>query len=136
MPLWGHPGGPWQKQEGHERVWNWIFIDFGSIFGPYFECFCGAEARNLNLFSGLFPGPFLYRLLSRNSDARVLEARFCVEAIPRSIVPRCCCLRYWAVFFFSEDLGPVVLTFVALEKDLKIDFLRGERDPMSPTSLW
>ena len=38
---WDHPGGPWEQQDGHERVWNRIFVDFGLIWGPYFESFLG-----------------------------------------------------------------------------------------------
>ena len=41
---WAHPGGPWEKQEGHEGIRNRIFTDFGVIFGLYFECFFCTEA--------------------------------------------------------------------------------------------
>ena len=83
-----YTGGPKEQQDGHEGVWNRIFIDFGLIRGPYFESFLGTEVCNLNLFS-VFSMLFVYRFVSRNLDAwgfsnqvfvqKLLQNTFCSQ---------------------------------------------------------
>ena len=66
-PFW-HLRGPWEQQDGLERVRHMIFIDLVLIWGSYFESFLGTDAGHFNLCSGLFLGNFLYRLWRRNLD--------------------------------------------------------------------
>ena len=65
-----HSGGPWERQDGHEGVRSGIFIDFGLIWGSYFDSFLDIEAWNFNLSSGLFPGHVFYWFLTRNLDVQ------------------------------------------------------------------
>ena len=37
-------GGPWEQQDGLERVRHRSFIDLGMILRPYFESFLGTDA--------------------------------------------------------------------------------------------
>ena len=36
LSAWGHPGGPWEQQEGHVEVWNQTSDDLGMILGHRF----------------------------------------------------------------------------------------------------
>ena len=47
LASWGHPGRPWEQQEGHVGIQGRIFIDFGMILGPHFELF---EDRGLEIW--------------------------------------------------------------------------------------
>ena len=44
LALRKHDGGPWEHQDGHERVRNRISWDLGRILEPYFESLLGLEA--------------------------------------------------------------------------------------------
>ena len=66
---WENLGGPWEQQDGLYGVRYRIFMDLEVILGVYFERSLGTEAWNFNLSSGLFPGHFLYRLLTRHFNA-------------------------------------------------------------------
>ena len=63
LSAWGHPGGPWEQQEGHVGVRSKIFSDFGLILGPHFESFLSSDGLNSVFFWSLFPGHFLHRFL-------------------------------------------------------------------------
>ena len=60
LSAWGHPGGPWEQQEGHVEVRSKIFSDFGLISGLHFESFLGPDGLNSLFFWSLFPGSFLH----------------------------------------------------------------------------
>jgi hypothetical protein len=60
LSAWGHPGGPWEQQEGHVGVRSKIFSDFGLIVGFHFESFLGSDELNSLFFGSLFPGNFLH----------------------------------------------------------------------------
>jgi len=45
LASWGHPGRPWEQQEGHVGIQGRIFSDFGMILGPHFESFSGTEGK-------------------------------------------------------------------------------------------
>ena len=64
LSAWGHPGGPWEQQEGHVGVRSKIFSDFGLILGPHFESFLSSDGLNSVFFWSLFPGHFLHRFLN------------------------------------------------------------------------
>ena len=57
LSAWGHPGGPWEQQEGHVWVRSKIFSDFGLILGPHFESFLSSDGFN---------SVFLLELVSRS----------------------------------------------------------------------
>ena len=61
LSAWGHPGGPWEQQEGHVGVRSKILSDFGLILGPHFESFLGLDVLDSMFVFGLFPGHFLHR---------------------------------------------------------------------------
>ena len=63
LSAWGHPGGPWEQQEGHVGVRSKIFSDFGLILKPHFESFLSSDELNSVFFWSLFPGHFLHRFL-------------------------------------------------------------------------
>ena len=69
LSAWGHPRGPWERQEGHVGVRNKILIDFGLIFRPHFESFLGFDGLNSMFVLGLFPGDFLHRFSSGIIDS-------------------------------------------------------------------
>ena len=69
LSAWGHPGGPWEQQEGHVGVRSKIFRDFGLILGPYFESFLSSDGLNSVFFWSLFPGHFLHRFLGGIIDS-------------------------------------------------------------------
>ena len=60
LSAWGHPGGPWEQQEGHVGVRSKIFRDFALILGPHFESFLSSDELNSVFFWSLFPGNFLH----------------------------------------------------------------------------
>ena len=64
LSAWGHPGGPWEQQEGHVGVRSKIFSDFGLILGLHFESFLSSDGLNSVFFWSLFPGHFLHRFLN------------------------------------------------------------------------
>ena len=76
VPPFLYLGRPWEQQDGHERVWNMIFIDFRTIWGTFFESFFGHRGLKFQFCSGLFPGISLYRLLIRKLDVWGPETRF------------------------------------------------------------
>ena len=63
LSAWGHPGEPWEQQEGHVGVRSKIFSDFGLILGPHFDSFLSSDELNSVFFWSLFPGHFLHRFL-------------------------------------------------------------------------
>ena len=69
LSAWGHPGGPWEQQEGHVGVRSKIFSDFGLILGPHFESFLSSDGLNSVFFWSLFPGHFLHRFLGGIIDS-------------------------------------------------------------------
>ena len=69
LSAWGHPGGPWEQQEGHVGVRNKILIDFGLIFGGHFEKLLGFDGLNSMFVLGLFPGHFLHAFSSGMIDS-------------------------------------------------------------------
>ena len=76
LSAWGHPGGPWEQQEGHVGVRSKIFSDFGLILGPHFESFLSSDGLNSVFFWSLFPGHFLHRFLMELLTAGALKTRF------------------------------------------------------------
>ena len=56
----GHPGRPWEQQDGHEVVGNMIFIDFGVILEPVYNSFLNSGRSKPHSFSGLIPEGVLY----------------------------------------------------------------------------
>ena len=62
----GHPGGPWEQQDGFEVVNNSIFFDFGVILGFVYVSFWGFKMLKNSFFSGLVSRLFFYRFLLRN----------------------------------------------------------------------
>ena len=66
----GHPGRPWEQQDGHEVVRSMTFIDFGVILEPVYVSFCYFKTLDMSLFSGVLPEPFLYRFLNRHFNSR------------------------------------------------------------------
>ena len=42
LAAWGHPGTPWEQQEGRVGVQNQIVIDLVMILGLHFESFLGS----------------------------------------------------------------------------------------------
>ena len=122
LSAWGHPGGPWEQQQGHVGVRSKIFSDFGLILGPHFESFLSSDGLNSVFFWRLFPGHFLHRFLggiicswsswNKVFVWKVLQKPFFGD----SKVDFLC---------FLEALGSGFLTFSALETNLKIEcFLR------------
>ena len=63
MSAWGHPGGPWEQQEGHVEVRSKIFSDFGLILGRHFEICLSSDGLISVFFESLFAGHFLHRFL-------------------------------------------------------------------------
>ena len=58
---WGTMGrsrGTWGLRKGDFGVQALIFIDFGLISGPHFDCFSGPLEQNWCFFSSLFPDHF------------------------------------------------------------------------------
>ena len=66
----GHPGRPWEEQDGHEVVGNMIFIDFGVILEPVYVSFLTSRRSTCQFLSGVLPEPFLYRFLNRIFKSR------------------------------------------------------------------
>ena len=62
LSAWGHPGGPWEQQEGHVGVRSKIFSDFGMILAPHFESFFNPDGLN---------SVFLFELVSRSLFALI-----------------------------------------------------------------
>ena len=58
-----HSGGPWEQQDGHEVVWNRIFIDLGVILGLVYTIFFDFKTLGILFFSGLFLGQLKFRRL-------------------------------------------------------------------------
>ena len=56
----GHPGRPWEQQDGHGVVGNMIFIDFGVILEPVYSSFLNSGRSKPYSFSGLIPEGVLY----------------------------------------------------------------------------
>ena len=78
LSAWGHPGGPWEQQEGHVRVRRKIFSDFGLILGPHFESFLSSAELNSVFFWSLFPGHFLHRFFNGIIDSWSSEIKVSV----------------------------------------------------------
>ena len=76
LSAWGHPGGPWEQQEGHVGVRSKIFSDFGLILGSHFESFLNSDGLNSVFFWSLFPGHFLHRFLNDIVTAGAFKTRF------------------------------------------------------------
>ena len=53
----GHPGGPWEQQDGREVANNRIFVDLGVISGPVLCQFEGSK---------MLKNRFIFRLVSRS----------------------------------------------------------------------
>ena len=62
-----HPGGPWEQQERHVRVWKQIFNDFVMSVGPESES-C-LRSVTFCVFSGLLPGHLLHRFVNGIPDS-------------------------------------------------------------------
>jgi hypothetical protein len=123
LSAWGHPGGPWEQQEGHVGVRSKIFSDFGLILGPHFESFLSSDGLNSVFFWSLFPGHFLHRfskgIIDRWSSENKVFARKVLQKQcfrkNRLLVVRG---HFWC---FLEALGAGFLIFSALETGLKIE---------------
>ena len=76
LSAWGHPGGPWEQQEGHVGVRSKIFSDFCLILGPHFESFLSSDGLNSVFFWSLFPGHFLHRFVGEIMEVGALGTRF------------------------------------------------------------
>ena len=96
LSAWGHPGGPWEQQEGHMGVRSKIFSDFGLILGRHFESFLSSDGLNSVFFWSLFPGHFL-----RNYwQLELLEQGFRVEGIAKTMFSQKLCFGVSRVDFF------------------------------------
>ena len=51
-------GGPRERQDGHEVVWNRIFIGFGLTLGPVYISLMMSRSLKFHFLSGLFPRYF------------------------------------------------------------------------------
>ena len=60
LSAWGHPGGPWEQQEGHVGVRS----NIETFSGHHFESFLSSNDQILCFCWSLCPGHFLHRVLS------------------------------------------------------------------------
>ena len=119
----GRSRDSWEDTKGHLGVQTWIFIDFWWISGLHFERFSGTLNQNWCLFSCLFPGHFSKRFWGLNLDVWCSKNKHLVwERLRKptfqswnSVVSS---INFWC---FLVDLGPIFMTFDALETGLKFD---------------
>ena len=72
----GHPGGPWEQQEGHVGVRSKIFNDFGLILGPHFESFLSSDGLNSVFFGACFQVTFCIDFWVELLTVGALKTRF------------------------------------------------------------
>ena len=69
LALRDRPGGPWERQDGHEVVRNRSFIDLGVILGPVYMSFLNSGSLKFPLLPGLVSISLFHGFLSRHFDA-------------------------------------------------------------------
>ena len=79
LSAWGHPGGPWEQQEGHVGVRSKIFSDLGLILGPHFESFLSSDGLNSVFFEACFQATFCIDFLVELLTVGALKTRFSLE---------------------------------------------------------
>ena len=130
LSAWGHPGGPWEQQEGHVGVRSKTFSDFGLILGSHFESLLSSDELISVFFWSLFPGHFFHRFLMELLTAGALKTRFsrgryCKNHVFAKIIFWCFEGR---ILVFFRGPGSRFSDFSALETGLKIQCF--------PRSLW
>ena len=123
LSAWGHPGGPWEQQEGHVGVRSKIFSDLGLILGSHFESFLSSDELNSVFFWSLFPGHFLDRFFNGISDSWSSENKVFARKVlqkPCFRKNRLLVIRGSIFWCFLEALGAGFLSFSALETGLTI----------------
>ena len=77
---WGHPGRPWEQQEGHGGDPEVEFDDFGRIWGLHFESFSGTEGWKFGSVFGFVFMPLLTPIFETKSRLGILKLHLRVES--------------------------------------------------------
>ena len=85
-----HPGGPWERQGGHEVVNDRIFVDFGMISGLVYVSLWGSKCLNIRFIFRLVSRELFYRFLTRfstfgNSKSWLSHGKYCKNRLVMEI---------------------------------------------------
>jgi hypothetical protein len=91
LTIRGHPGTPWEQQDGYEVVGNTIFIDLGVILGSVYASFLNTGRSKPHSFPGLIQKAFYIHFCVEISnlghlDSRLSHGRYCKNQLSTEIV--------------------------------------------------